>query len=234
MDLKQTQSGAHLVVLGASGLVGSHVIELLSQAPWVSRVYAITRRPVAYENPSIENWVVDFDSLSQNLHSYLAGIKCDALFSCLGTTKSAAGSIKAQRVVDYEYQKCAAEIAANNAIPHYLLVSSIGAAPSATSSYLKMKGELERDVKTLPLNQVDIFNPSLLLGARQDHRLAEGLGAKVMPWLTKTLGLHKYRPIQAHHLAQAMVEQARRGYFKPQNQVHHWQFQDITALIKYD
>ena len=127
------------------------------------------------------------------------------MFSCLGTTKKQAGSIEAQRVVDYDYQWQAAQLAAANGVKHYLLVSSSGANSGSKSAYMKMKGELESAVVQLGFERVSIFQPSLLVGEREDIRIGEKIGSSLLPALCKLPGLSKYRPIKGAQVAAKMV-----------------------------
>ncbi|WP_417349528.1 NAD(P)H-binding protein [Ferrimonas sp.] len=189
------------VVIGATGVVGRALVDLLSRHPKIQQVRTLTRRPAPHASPKVENRVIDFDHLSQ----FAELMKGDLLFSCLGTTRKQAGSIKAQRKVDYSYQWRVAELAAEQGVGHYLLVSSSGADPSSTSPYLKMKGELEQRVRSLPFNRISIFQPSLLLGQRSDFRPGETLAALVMPALCLLPGLRRFRPIRGEHVAAKMV-----------------------------
>ena len=190
--------GKTAIVIGATGLVGSHLVEELIVATHISKIITLTRRPAPYSNEKVINHVVDFDHLAQ--HALL--FKADILFSCLGTTKKAAGSIATQRKVDFYYQLKAAELAANYGVKHYLLVSSSGANAHSNNAYLKMKGELEQTVKTLAFDQISIIQPSLLVGERNnDFRLAEKLGNAVLPILCWLPGLKKYRPITGKQVA---------------------------------
>ena len=186
------------IVIGATGLVGSHLVEELILATHISKVISLTRRPISYSSDKVVNHVVDFAHLTQ----FASLFKADILFSCLGTTKKAAGSIAAQRKVDFDYQLQAAELALSMGVEHYLLVSSSGANAQSSSAYLKMKGELENAVKKRPFKRISIIQPSLLVGERSnDFRLAEKLGNVVLPILCWLPGLTKYRPITAKQVA---------------------------------
>lgn len=166
-------NGKIALVIGATGLVGSHLIEQLLNADY-KKIITLTRRKSAHHSDKVINHVIDFDHLEQSESLFHA----DVLFSCLGTTKKIAGSIQKQRRVDVDYQLAAAQMAAKNGINHYVLVSSSGANPNSSSAYLKMKGELEHSVSTLPLKRISILQPSLLLGARDNQfRLAETIGS---------------------------------------------------------
>lgn len=190
------------IVLGATGLVGSNVVRFLAQSRNVERVVAVTRKPITYANDKVHNCVVNFDQINE----YRDAFEGDALFSCLGTTLKLAGSLDAQRLVDFDYQYTCAAIAADNGVGSYFLVSSSGANASSLSPYLKMKGELENAVRRLDFKRIDIFQPSLLLGQRAESRTAEGLGSLILPTLCKLPGLTRFRPIQGADVAQKMVE----------------------------
>ncbi|OUS73239.1 short chain dehydrogenase [Pseudoalteromonas sp. A601] len=186
------------IVIGATGLIGGHLVEQLIGAAHITQVITLTRRLVSYNSDKVINYVVDFAQLEQ--HSNL--FKADILFSCLGTTKKAAGSIDAQRKVDFNYQLHAAQLAAKSGVEHYLVVSSSGANANSRSAYLKMKGELEQAVTQLNFKQISIIQPSLLLGERgDDFRLGEKLGSILLPVLCRLPGLKKFRPISGKQVA---------------------------------
>lgn len=186
-------------------MVGSEVVRFLTETDGVSNIVSITRRPVKYRSPKVQNHVIDFSRLSD----YSNLFKGELLFSCLGTTIAKAKSTKAQREVDLVYQLQAAQSAIANNVNHYLLVSSNGANPTSASAYLKMKGELETNIKKLGFNKVSIFQPSLIIGERPDRRVAESLAAKILPALCRLPGLTKYRPIRGDQVAEKMVSVSR-------------------------
>jgi uncharacterized protein YbjT (DUF2867 family) len=192
------------VVIGATGVVGREVVNQLVHSDAYSKVVTLTRRAIISDSPKEENHVVDFDRLDE----FSECIQGDCLFSCLGTTKKQAGSIAAQRQVDFDYQLQVARLAAANNIPHYFLVSSSGANAKSLSAYLKMKGELEQAVEALPFQSVRIFQPSLLLGDRDQLRVGEKIGEHLMPAICRLPGLKKYRPIRGEQVAKKMVEES--------------------------
>ena len=190
------------IVIGASGLVGCALTEQLVAADNISKVIAITRRPLEHPSAKIDNHVVDFDHLEEHAPLFRA----DFLFSCLGTTRKQAGSLAAQRRVDLDYQYKAAQLAADMGVNHYLLVSSSGADINSGNPYLKMKGELEQRIKTLSFKRISIFQPSLLLGPRKDFRIGEKLGSWVLPSLCSLPGLRRFRPVTGQQVAAKMVQ----------------------------
>jgi len=190
------------IIIGATGLVGKSLVEQLSAANHVSRIITLTRRPVTTGSGKIRNHVIDFEKMEEHTALFTG----DLLFSCLGTTHRQAGSIETQRRVDLDYQYQAARLAADQGVRHYLLVSSSGADSGSRNAYLKMKGELEERVVTLPFERISIFQPSLLLGKRPDIRLGEFLGSLILPALTRIPGLQQYRPIPGEQVAKKMVQ----------------------------
>lgn len=199
--------GKTAIVIGATGLVGSALVDHLADADHVDKVITFTRRPVKHSNRKVFNQVVDFDSLED----FASLFSADYLFSCLGTTRKQAGSIKSQRKVDLDYQFNAAKLAADNGVHHYLLVSSSGANEKSNNPYLQMKGQLEQRVQFLPFERISIFQPSLLLGQRTDFRLGEKLGSLVLPVLCSVSWLRKYRPIAGSQVASRMLLVSQRS-----------------------
>jgi len=195
------------LVVGATGLIGRALVDQLENTDSISKVITITRRPVKHISPKVFNQVVDF----AHLENYAAKFSADYLFSCLGTTRKQAGSVDAQRKVDLDYQFTAAQLAAKNGVRHYLLVSSNGANEKSKNPYLKMKGELENKIQSLPFERISIFQPSLLTGDRADFRLGEMLGNRVLPVLCVIPGLRRYRPIHGEQVAAKMVQVSQQS-----------------------
>lgn len=88
-----------------------------------------------------------------------------------------------------------------------ILMSAIGASSSSPVFYNRVKGELEEEIRALEFPYLVIYHPSLLLGERNEKRMAESLGVAIMPVVNRVLTgpLRKYRAIEAHVVAEAMV-----------------------------
>lgn len=194
--------GNTALVIGATGLVGRALTNQLAEAGHISKIITLTRRPAPHPSAKVQNQVIDFD----HLEDYAASFRADLLFSCLGTTRKKAGSIAAQRQVDLDYQYRAAQLAAVHGVRHYLLVSSSNANPVSNNPYLKMKGELEERVQTLPFKRISIFQPSLLRGSRVDFRFGEKLGSWVLDMVCRFPWLRRFRPISGEQVAARMVQ----------------------------
>src|ERR1700680_2842356 len=80
--------GKIALLAGASGLTGDFTLEALLGAPDISRVIAVTRRPLGRGHTRLANRIVQFD----RLEAQLKGVACDVALCCLGTTLRQAGS----------------------------------------------------------------------------------------------------------------------------------------------
>lgn len=191
-----------ILLLGATGLVGSHCLRLLASDQAFDRVVVLTRRPLPVEQifGSVEPHVVDFDKLAGQSSLF----RVDQIMCALGTTIREAGSQERFRLVDYEYPLAAAQLGLAQGATHYLLVSSIGADARSRAFYTRVKGELESALLALHYRSVTIARPSLLLGPRAEHRLGEQI-AKRLAFLMPG----NYKPVPAHAVAAALVRAAK-------------------------
>lgn len=207
-DVETHPTDRSALLLGATGLVGSHCLELLLEDEHYRLVRVLTRRPLDRRHRKLEARQVDFEQLD----AQPAFFHVDDVFCCLGTTMARAGSEAAFRRVDHDYPVKAAELAVNQGAEQFLLVSAIGADPQSRIFYNRVKGEVEAAVKRLPFRAVWVLRPSLLLGERADLRIAERLASAVSRPLSPLLvgRFRRYRPILARDVAIAMVHLARQ------------------------
>jgi len=195
------------VILGATGLVGSKLLDLLLTDNSISEVTALIRREIPLEHSKLNKVLCDFT----NLEAQKDYFKVDTLFCCLGTTIKTAGSKEAFRFVDYELPLKAGKLFKQMGGKHYLLISALGANSVSPFFYNQVKGEIERDLKELDLPKITICRPSLLLGERQESRTLEGIGQKLIPLANSFLKgkLQKYQGIDAIEVAKAMLNEAK-------------------------
>ena len=183
----------HILLAGATGLTGEHLLDRLLNEPTISRVLAPSRRPLA-EHPHLENPVGQLADLLPQL----AG-QVDVAFCCLGSTIRQAGSPDAFRAIDQALVQAFASRARELGCRHLLVISALGANPDSPLLYNRIKGETEEALKAMDWPQLTIARPSLLLGPRREFRLGERLLA---PLLRRVPG--KYRGIEAAALARAL------------------------------
>jgi len=191
------------LIAGASGLVGGHCLRLLLESDRYSQVISIGRRDLPLIHPKLDQQVIDFN----NLEKYTRELVADDIYCCLGTTIKKAGSKDAFHKVDYTYVAELARITASKNASQFLVVSSMGANAGSLLFYNKVKGKMEQYVKQQDFEAVHIFQPSLLLGEREEERTGEEFATKVMKPLSSFMmgPLSKYKPIEAEMVAKAML-----------------------------
>lgn len=192
-----------VVLVGATGLVGSECLTLLLADPAFDRVTVLTRRPLegVPDAPKLAAHVIDLEHPEP--HADL--LATDALICALGTTIRQAGSRERFRAVDHDIPLALGRLAAARGLRHFLLVSALGADPRSRVFYNRVKGELEEALAALPLPGLTIVRPSLLLGQRREFRLGERVAqafAFLMPG--------RYAAIPAREVAAALVRFAKR------------------------
>lgn len=194
-----TQARSALLV-GATGLVGSHVLRRLLESAAYARVTAWVRRDLGVTHAKLSIEIVDFERLAQ------LRVEAEDVYCCLGTTIKRAGSQAAFRRVDHDYPVALARAAARDDAKRLLVVSALGANPDATVFYNRVKGEMEEDVRAAGVARTYFFRPSLLSGPRSEERIGEKVGLVVGAVLGPLLG--KFRPIHADLVAAAMLKVA--------------------------
>lgn len=196
------------MIFGASGLVGGFCLDFLLHHAAYRQVIAFVRKPLKKDHERLRQIEVDFD----RPETFADKIKGDDLFICLGTTMGKAGSREAFYKVDFKYSFRAAKVAAEHGVNQLFLVSSVGADKDSMFYYSQVKGELEEAVKELPFWAIHIFQPSVLLGERNENRWGEEIAGKLGRIIDRLTGglLTKYRPVEADVVAQAMVNAAQQ------------------------
>ena len=203
----------HIVVAGATGLVGRELIRQLEARPGLAFT-ALVRRPgtLRAESGRVREEVFAFDDPA-SYQRLGTEIPCDVLLCALGTTLKRAGSVEAFRQVDLQYPlSLIRRLTELGTRPAFGVVSSAGTG-HPRGLYLKTKAEMEKALVDSGLPYV-IARPSLLLGEREEFRLGERLAATLVarPYLyvAKLLApqsrlVWRYAPIHAAQVASALL-----------------------------
>ena len=191
------------LIAGATGLTGSHCLQLLLEDDNYSEVLVLSRKAVGVKHSKLQEHIIDFD----RIYNYSELIKADDVFCCLGTTMKKAGSKEAFYKVDFTYVFQLADIAAKKGASGFFMVSAMGANKHSKIFYNKVKGEIEEAIKKFPFETIGIFRPSLLMGDRKEMRIGEKIAQIIMPAISFLLP-EKYKPVNAHAVAKAMVSTA--------------------------
>ena len=197
------------IVIGATGLTGSHLVNLLLHNPAFDKVKVLMRKPSLKQRPGLESIIVDFE----DEESLAAALQGDVLFCCIGTTKRKAGGKEQFREVDFNIPVRCATLAKRHGFNQFLLMSSIGANVNSRFFYLRTKGEAEQAITRLGFNSMHIFRPSALLGKRDEPRPGDVLTQYLVQVFYFLLQgkWKKYRGIRASTVAKAMVAAGVKG-----------------------
>lgn len=189
------------LLVGATGLVGGHIVRLLLEDQAYGRIRVVARRPLPDDlaHPRLESVIFPFEALRDH-ESALAG---DHVFCALGTTRKAAGSKERFREVDVEYPRRIAAAARRNGARHFSLVSAVGADPDSRIFYNRVKGKAEAAVRESGYESGSIVRPSMLGGAHEGRPL-ERLGQLVARWVPG-----RFRLVEAADVARVMVRLAK-------------------------
>ncbi|HVZ55443.1 MAG TPA: NAD(P)H-binding protein [Chitinophagaceae bacterium] len=192
---------------GATGLVGSQLLQGLLDDPAYGTVRVLVRHPFALQHPKLQVRLVDFADADSLL---LALDGSDVVFCAVGTTqKKVRGDQAAYRRVDYEIPLRLARLCREVGAPCFVLVSAMGANPRSRNFYLRLKGETEEAIRGQGPAQIHILRPSVLLGRRAERRPLERLSQGLLRILGPLLPAG-YRAIRARDVARAMQAAAAR------------------------
>ncbi len=206
-----------VTLIGATGLIGGHLLNFLEKDDQVAEIRVLTRRPIEIHHPKVKVIVIDFTNLTA-FRSGIAG--SDAVFVAVGTTqKKVKGDQAAYRKVDYDIPVKASQICSETGVKQFLLVSSVGASSQSNNFYLKLKGEVEDEISRQSIPSISIFRPSMLLGKRNESRPMETI-AQVVSKPLSLLFPSKYKPIPAEDVARAMVAAGRKN--NPGINIYHY------------
>ena len=193
------------LVAGATGLVGSKLLDVLLADPDCDPIHVLVRRPSGRTDARLREHLVDFAQLAS-----LNWPAVDDVFCCLGTTIKAAGSQAAFREVDFAYPLAVARGTQDRGAQQFLFVSAMGADAHSKVFYSRVKGELESAIAALAFHAAVAFRPSLLAGERAEHRMGERFALAILQPL-RWLVPGKYRPVAATAVARAMAACAKRS-----------------------
>ncbi len=197
------------LIIGATGFVGSYLVQEILNSPTFDSVTALVRKPTFTTHPKLKEIVFDFrdETAIESLEPV------NHIFCCLGTTIKTAGSKEAFRFVDYELPLRFANWAESTHAESFSIVTAIGANSDSSIFYNQVKGNVEDEIKTLNIPTIQIFQPSLIMGPRKEFRLGELIGKGIMVILNPLMigPGKKYRGIHAQTIAKGMVHHLEKS-----------------------
>ena len=196
-----------ILVAGSTGLVGKTLITDFLQE---HEVIAISRRPFKFPN-NVKQELIDFNkdfSLKP----------ADHFFICLGYPLEILDLIYMRDKIKPKFEEVdfglvikLAKMALDVGIKDISVISSVMADKNSLNHYLKIKGEMEEEIKKLSFNKINIFRPSHLLGERENKI---GLDVQIFEKVTNIFGqvlpsqLKDFKNVEARTLAKNMVTEA--------------------------
>jgi uncharacterized protein YbjT (DUF2867 family) len=198
--------GNTAIVIGATGQVGSHLVQDLLRDPYFDKVRVLVRRYYNLVHPKLENRLVNFKELSLLGNALGTG---HTIFCCIGTTMKKVKKDKhLYREIDFDIPLNSARAGLENGILQFVHVSALA---------------------ELPFASLHILRPSVLLGPRAESRPAESFVKTLMQPLSFvfTGKFLKYRPIPAADVARAMISASKLGIMG----LHIYEYAAMQQLI---
>ena len=195
-------------LVGATGLIGSHLLQELLKDIYFDTVRILIRRPIDITHTKLEKKIVDFNDSDSIL---VALSNSDVLFCAIGSTmRKVKGDKVAYRKIDFEIPVSLARFCKISGCEKFILVSSAGANPKSSNFYQRLKGETDDAIKRSGLKTIHIMRPSLLLGERKEYRLGENIGKAIMTSLSFLIPA-KYKAIQGKDVAKVMLDLSKKN-----------------------
>ncbi len=192
------------LIFGSSGLVGKNLLNQIINNSNYSKVKIFVRSSLEISDPKVEIINTDFKDL-QKIKNLIIGDDC---FFCIGTTKKNSPDKNEYRRVELDLPKKIAQISKSNDIKSFIYVSSGFADPKNSGDYLKFKGLVEEEIKSLNFEKIGILRPSFLLGNRKENRVGEKIGIFIFKLLSPLFvgPFKKMKPIHSEIVAKAMIQ----------------------------
>lgn len=189
------------LLAGASGLVGSRLLQELARSDDYSEIHILVRRPLSLDLPKVREHVLDYEDVPLTEIDFT---RVDDIYCALGTTIRKAGSKERFARVDHDYVIALGQLAKRVGTHRFLVVSSLGADPASSNFYLRVKGDMEESLRRLDLPHLMIFRPSLLRGDRGEFRLGEQVGYLALTLFSPLLP-DRIKPVSDDQVAAAMI-----------------------------
>jgi len=198
------------IILGATGLTGSILLEKLLKDDRYLKIKVFSRNHVKVNNEKIEEYLIDLFELEKMADLFTA----DEVYCCIGTTQDKTPDKDTYRMIDFGIPATAAKLSKRNKIGTFQVISSMGANEKSSIFYNRVKGEMEGAVLDQQISNTYILQPSLIGGNREESRPFESIWKKIMSVGDNLLvgSLRKYRTIQPEIIADAMIYLANNDY----------------------
>jgi len=194
-----------IVMLGATGAVGSQVVKRLSAMAHIDCLSLLGRRPLEnITDDFISQHTIDIFEPSSYQH-LLVGHQTAICTLGVGQPSkiSKAQFLKVDKTAVLDFANACRQAG----VKHFQLLCSVGANDQSRSFYLRTKGELESGLKALGFEQLSLFQPSMIFTPTNRYGFTQGLTLRLWPLLNFILlgPLRKYRGIKVELLGKAIA-----------------------------
>lgn len=198
-------NGKTALILGASGLVGNHLLQLLLESKF-EKILVVVRKALPIQHPKLIQIINDFEQLQ----SITITEKVNVLFSCLGTTRAKTPELNTYKKIEVNIPAHFIQVLIPQGLEQIHYISAIGVKPNAKNFYLNLKAQAEKMVMNTTVNTIYIYRPSLIIGNRKDKRFMETVAGSIFTLINPLLigKVKKYKSIAATSIAQKMLYNA--------------------------
>jgi hypothetical protein len=205
-----------ILFLGGTGLIGSHVLKILSKN--INNINALSRRSNNNYPENVKDTFFNFDTPLNELDLP----NCDHLFICIGRSlklsellyirkKDRKNHFKIEHDYIFNIAKKAKEMGANN----LSIISAVGANSNSSNFYLSTKGLIEQDLRNLRYKNINILRPGHIITNKEINEIGflvwviDILFKLVNPFLKSSL--RKYRGIPLERVSEFMANEEMAG-----------------------
>ncbi|WP_111710290.1 NAD(P)H-binding protein [Lutibacter citreus] len=226
MTLKPDQLS--IVMLGASGAVGTETLNTLLQLKNIKQLTLLGRTPISNINVDfVQQYKISISDTS-SYQKYLQGHTTAICTLGVGepSKMSKEEFVKIDKIAVLDF----ATACKKAGVKHFELLASVGINSKSTSFYLRSKGELVEELKLLNFERLSIFQPSMILTPTNRYGITQAITLKVWPLLKPLLigSLRKYRGIMVNVLGQAMA----KNIFNKGGAYEILQWDEFYSIIK--
>ncbi|MFC2086248.1 NAD-dependent epimerase/dehydratase family protein [Bacteroidota bacterium] len=151
------------VIFGATGTIGSGVLNECLKHPLVEKVTSISRKSSGKVHEKLTEIIhsnfLDLSSIEEGLKDH------NACFYCLGVSQLQVSEEKKYHEITYDYTMAAAKTLTRiNEKISFCFLSGLGTDPTMKSRYMwaRIKGETEKDLETVPFHKLFHFRPGFV------------------------------------------------------------------------
>lgn len=194
-----------VIMIGATGAVGSEVVRSLLELEAVQTLTLLGRRKAeGVLDERVVQEVVDLADSSSYGHLVEGH---DVAICTVGVGQPSKMSKADFERIDKDLPLDFARASRRAEVKHFQLLGSVGSNARSRSFFLRKKGELQDELIALKFDRLSLFQPSMILTPENRYGWQQGLTLKVWPWLSRLMigPLAKFRGVPVRSLGDAFA-----------------------------